>query len=52
MDVEIIAYKPEYKTDFRKLNEDWITTYFKMEEADTGIPSPYERCNIQMEIIL
>ncbi len=23
-----------YKEDFKKLNEEWITTYFKMEKAD------------------
>lgn len=33
-DVEIVAYMPEYQQAFKKLNEDWITQYFKMEETD------------------
>jgi len=33
-EVEIVDYLPQYKEDFRKLNEEWITTWFKMEEAD------------------
>jgi GNAT superfamily N-acetyltransferase/predicted transcriptional regulator len=33
-EVEIIAYQPKYKAAFKKLNEDWITQYFKMEESD------------------
>lgn len=33
-EVEIIEYQPEYKKAFRQLNEEWITTWFKMEEAD------------------
>lgn len=32
--VRIIPYEPQYKDIFRQLNEDWITTYFEMEEAD------------------
>lgn len=32
--VQIVDYKPEYQTAFRALNEEWISTYFKMEEAD------------------
>ena len=32
--VKIVPYKPMYAEAFRKLNEEWITTYFKMEEAD------------------
>lgn len=32
--VYIIPYQPEYAEAFRKLNEDWIRQYFKMEEAD------------------
>lgn len=32
--VTIVPYKPMYAEAFRKLNEEWITTYFKMEEAD------------------
>lgn len=33
-DVKIIGYIPEYKESFRQLNEEWITTWFKMEESD------------------
>lgn len=33
-DVEIVAYKPEYQTAFKALNEEWISDYFEMEEAD------------------
>ncbi|MGY4539508.1 GNAT superfamily N-acetyltransferase/DNA-binding MarR family transcriptional regulator [Mucilaginibacter sp. UYNi724] len=33
-DVEIISYDPKYQPAFRQLNIDWITQYFKMEEAD------------------
>ena len=32
--VQIVDYKPEYAGAFRKLNEEWISKYFKMEEAD------------------
>lgn len=32
--VKIIPYKPIYADAFRKFNEEWISTYFKMEEAD------------------
>lgn len=32
--VKIVPYKPIYADAFRKLNEEWITAYFKMEEAD------------------
>jgi GNAT superfamily N-acetyltransferase/DNA-binding MarR family transcriptional regulator len=33
-DVQIVAYKPEYAVTFKSLNEEWITSYFKMEDAD------------------
>ena len=33
-DVNIMMYKPEYKESFKQLNEEWITTWFKMEESD------------------
>lgn len=33
-DVQIVDYTPKYKTVFKKLNEEWITTYFKMERED------------------
>jgi DNA-binding MarR family transcriptional regulator/N-acetylglutamate synthase-like GNAT family acetyltransferase len=32
--VQIVDYKPAYQEAFRKLNEEWISKYFKMEEAD------------------
>ncbi|WPU91370.1 GNAT family N-acetyltransferase [Mucilaginibacter sabulilitoris] len=32
--VQIINYTPAYKDAFKQLNEQWITTWFKMEEAD------------------
>lgn len=32
--VEIVAYQPKYKKAFKSLNEDWIDTYFKLEEED------------------
>jgi len=34
MQVKIIDYTPEYKTAFKALNEEWISTYFTMEESD------------------
>ncbi|MEO6548637.1 MAG: bifunctional helix-turn-helix transcriptional regulator/GNAT family N-acetyltransferase [Ferruginibacter sp.] len=33
-DVQIIEYNPQYALAFKSLNEEWITSYFKMEEAD------------------
>jgi len=33
-DISIVYYTSEYKNEFRKLNEEWITTYFEMEDAD------------------
>ena len=33
-DVQIVNYKPEYQPAFKRLNEEWITQYFKMEETD------------------
>jgi DNA-binding MarR family transcriptional regulator/GNAT superfamily N-acetyltransferase len=32
--VQIIDYEPKFQQDFRALNIEWISTYFKMEEAD------------------
>jgi GNAT superfamily N-acetyltransferase/DNA-binding MarR family transcriptional regulator len=32
--IEIVDYQPQYKAAFKQLNEEWITTWFKMEEAD------------------
>ncbi|MFP3590824.1 GNAT family N-acetyltransferase [Chryseobacterium sp. SIMBA_038] len=33
-DVQIVEYQPKYQEAFRALNEEWISTYFEMEEAD------------------
>lgn len=33
-DVQIVPYEPKYKLAFKALNEEWISTYFEMEEAD------------------
>lgn len=30
----ITTYKPEYKSDFIRLNRDWIETYLKIEPSD------------------
>jgi len=32
--VQVVGYAPEYQAAFRKLNEEWITTFFTMEESD------------------
>lgn len=32
--VKIVPYKPAYRKAFRDLNEEWISTWFKMEPAD------------------
>ena len=32
--VQIVDYSPAYKEAFKTLNEEWISKYFKMEEAD------------------
>lgn len=33
-DVQIVEYITEYQSAFKELNEDWISTYFEMEESD------------------
>lgn len=33
-DVIIIEYSAQYKDAFRALNEEWLTTYFEIEESD------------------
>jgi DNA-binding MarR family transcriptional regulator/GNAT superfamily N-acetyltransferase len=33
-EVEIVDYQPKYQTAFQALNEEWISNYFKMEDAD------------------
>lgn len=32
--VKVIAYTSVYRQQFKQLNEEWITQYFRMEEAD------------------
>lgn len=32
--VVIVPYSSQYRNDFKALNEEWISTYFEMEEAD------------------
>lgn len=32
--VEIVDYKPQYRTAFKQLNEEWITTWFTIEDTD------------------
>ncbi|UOF02462.1 bifunctional helix-turn-helix transcriptional regulator/GNAT family N-acetyltransferase [Bdellovibrio reynosensis] len=42
--VKIESYKPKYKEAFFKLNEEWISKYFKMEQPDRdalGNPKGY-----------
>ncbi|MCD0478751.1 bifunctional helix-turn-helix transcriptional regulator/GNAT family N-acetyltransferase [Chryseobacterium sp. LC2016-29] len=33
-DVKIVKYEPKYQSAFKALNEEWISTFFEMEEAD------------------
>lgn len=33
-DVQIVPYEPQYQSAFKSLNEEWISRYFEMEEAD------------------
>ncbi|WP_374949867.1 GNAT family N-acetyltransferase [Mucilaginibacter sp.] len=32
--VQIVNYEPKYQPDFKRLNQEWITTWFKMETND------------------
>lgn len=36
-DIQIVPYEPRYARAFKALNEEWITTYFKIEEADRHV---------------
>ncbi|MCD7935707.1 MAG: helix-turn-helix domain-containing GNAT family N-acetyltransferase, partial [Tannerellaceae bacterium] len=41
--VQIIPYEPGYQQTFRSLNEEWIKSYFEMEEADyKALENPQE----------
>ncbi len=43
-DVEIIPFEPRYRSDFKRLNVEWIDKYFYLEELDDLILShPEER---------
>lgn len=33
-EVQIVEYESQYQSAFKALNEEWISTYFEMEEAD------------------
>ncbi len=33
-DIKIVPYHPAYRMAFKSLNEEWISTYFEMEETD------------------
>jgi DNA-binding MarR family transcriptional regulator len=44
--VELVEFEPRYATAFRQLNEEWITTYFRMEESD------YKALDHPMEYII
>ncbi|MGJ1502558.1 bifunctional helix-turn-helix transcriptional regulator/GNAT family N-acetyltransferase [Sphingobacterium multivorum] len=33
-DINIVPYNPAYRLAFKSLNEEWISTYFELEEAD------------------
>lgn len=33
--VQIVEYEPAYQSAFKSLNEEWISTYFEIEEADS-----------------
>ena len=41
--VTIVPYEPRYHDAFRRLNEAWISSYFRIEEPDTRVlESPQE----------
>lgn len=42
-DVQIVNYEPKYQSAFKDLNEEWISSYFEMEEADyKALDNPQE----------
>ena len=52
--IEIVEYKSEYKEAFKSLNQEWIETYFKMEEEDYKAldnPDEYIIQKVHMRII-
>ena len=36
-DIKIVNYQPKYQQAFKTLNEEWISKYFEMEEADRKV---------------
>ncbi|PZP40192.1 MAG: MarR family transcriptional regulator [Pseudopedobacter saltans] len=41
--VQIVPYESQYQAAFKSLNEQWISTYFEMEETDyTALDNPEE----------
>lgn len=41
--VQIVDYEPKYQQAFKSLNEEWISNYFEMEEADyKALDNPQE----------
>ena len=32
--VEVVAYRPEWREDFARLNREWLERYFSVEEFD------------------
>jgi len=43
-DIKVVPYSAKFKTVFKSLNEEWITKYFSLEEADRkalGNPDKY-----------
>ena len=41
--VEIVEYKPEYKTYYKDLNYEWLEKYFEIESTDEKILSDPEK---------
>jgi len=36
-DVKVVAYEPKYRKAFKELNEEWISTWFEMEDEDRKV---------------
>jgi GNAT superfamily N-acetyltransferase len=36
-EIHIVEYEEKYSADFKSLNEEWISTYFKIEDADRKV---------------
>jgi hypothetical protein len=50
-DVKIVDYKPKYKRAFKELNEEWIATWFELEEADSKVLDDPENQILKKEAI-